>query len=144
MKITTKKDPEWPLLSKPAAPVTDITTQVGPELVREMFQLLGVAGGVGLAAPQVGISLRFFITGFAKLPVVINPEIVERSEQHTSAREGCLSFPRRETFVRRPVGIRVKFLTHHGEEVLRFLGNYEARVFLHEFDHLSGVTIFAP
>jgi peptide deformylase len=111
------------------------------ELVTEMAKFMAANGGVGLAAPQVGIKKRIFIMGnFTKLVACINPMIISLSEGRALDLEGCLSFPDLWLKVKRPSGCMVQYYNTDGIHVERELEGMEARVFLHEFDHLMGVT----
>jgi peptide deformylase len=111
------------------------------ELVRAMSKFMSDNGGVGLAAPQLGIKKRIFIMGnFTKLVACINPKIVSLSEDRGSDLEGCLSFPDLFMKVKRPTSAVVQYNTASGELVERELTGLECRVFLHEYDHLIGVT----
>jgi len=119
------------------------------ELISNMFETLDHADGVGLAAPQVGLSISLVVIdldvvsedlpeykGFRK--AFINPEITQFSEETTSMEEGCLSIPGIHESVKRAKKIHVKYLdedfNQHEEDVDGFL----ARVMQHEFDHLDG------
>ena len=111
------------------------------ELVRAMSKFMTDNGGVGLAAPQVGIKKRIFIMGnFIKLVACINPKIVSLSDERENDLEGCLSFPDLFMKVKRPTTAVVQYHTVSGELVERELTGFECRVFLHEYDHLIGVT----
>jgi peptide deformylase len=111
------------------------------ELVKEMFKFMIANGGVGLAAPQVGIKKRIFIMGnFQKLVACINPKIVALAEDRVLDVEGCLSFPDLFMKVKRASTCTVQYQLVDGETVERELSGLEARVFLHEYDHLIGVT----
>ena len=111
------------------------------ELVKAMTKALTDNGGVGLAAPQCGVSKRIFIMGnFVKLVVCINPKMIDLSEQREADIEGCLSFPNLWLKVRRPSKCTVQYQDVSGEAIERELSGLEARVFLHEYDHLLGVT----
>jgi peptide deformylase len=111
------------------------------ELVRAMSKFMTDNGGVGLAAPQLGIKKRIFIMGnFIKLVACINPKIVSLSDERDSDLEGCLSFPDLFMKVKRPNTAVVQYHTISGELVERELTGFECRVFLHEYDHLIGVT----
>jgi len=131
-----------PVLERRAEPVTVFDDEL-KKLVDDMFESMYAAHGVGLAAPQIGISKRLAVIDItfkedpsAKL-VLANPEIVHTEGRHTQ-NEGCLSIPDfRESLTRpRTVTIRAqdvdgKFYNKTGEELL-------ARAFLHETDHLNG------
>lgn len=127
-----------PVLRKKAQPVTDFS--VVKALLNEMKQTMYAEDGVGLAAPQVGVSLRFFAmddgSGFK---IVVNPEILERSTEKESAEEGCLSVPGVFAQVERHTWVRVRYQNEHGEFREELLQGYGARIFQHELDHLDGV-----
>lgn len=111
------------------------------DLVRSMSKFMTDNGGVGLAAPQLGIKKRIFIMGnFMKLVACINPKVVSLSEQRENDLEGCLSFPDLFMKVKRPASAVVQYNTASGELVERELTGFECRVFLHEYDHLIGIT----
>jgi peptide deformylase len=111
------------------------------ELVRAMSTFMTANGGVGLAAPQLGIKKRIFIMGnFIKLVACINPKIVSLSDERENDLEGCLSFPDLFMKVKRPTSAMVQYNTISGELVERELTGFECRVFLHEYDHLLGIT----
>jgi peptide deformylase len=111
------------------------------ELIRNMAKFMTDNGGVGLAAPQIGVKKRIFIMGnFVKLVVCINPKIISLSDERESDLEGCLSFPDLFMKVKRPANAIVNYYTVSGELVEREVTGMEARVFLHEYDHLLGVT----
>jgi peptide deformylase len=122
-------------------------TQIDDELrgwVREMFDLMYAARGIGLAANQVGLPYRFFVLNLTADPekrdeeqVFINPEIVKR---HSSVEheEGCLSFPGLYANVRRAKKIRFRAFDLQGESVDREADDLFGRAFQHETDHLSG------
>ena len=100
------------------------------------------ARGVGLAAPQIGISGRFFVMDAGdKVRKVINPEIVSFGSNQIEMDEGCLSLPGVHRKVRRPKKINVRYTSETGEVIEEELKNLPARVFQHEFDHLNG-TVF--
>ena len=132
-----------PVLETPAAPVHDFGSENLRKLVAEMFDSMYAAHGVGLAAPQIGISRRIAVIDItfkedpeAKL-VLINPEII-RTEGRQRGSEGCLSIPEfREDVTRasrvtvRAQDVEGKWFEHTGEGLL-------ARALLHETDHLNG------
>ena len=110
------------------------------ETLDEMVVLMRKANGVGLAANQVDIAKRFFVLeheGVVKK--VINPEILEFSEEIADMEEGCLSIPGIYKKVNRPTKIKVKYLNENGEEVVEELDEMWARAFQHEFDHIEGI-----
>jgi peptide deformylase len=131
-----------PVLEKPAAPVTDFDDKL-KQLVEDMFESMYEAQGVGLAAPQIGISLHLSVidTSFKEDPearlVLANPQIICTEGKQTGS-EGCLSLPEfRENLARaKKVTIRAQDVNGNwyektGEDLL-------ARAFQHEIDHLNG------
>lgn len=134
-------DAKNPVLRQVAAPVTDIQAQVDPHLAGMLIAMHNL-NGVGLAAPQIGVSLRFFVSSIPDLQLAINPEITETFGGHVSGREGCLSFPGRQTYVRRAAGIKVTWQDIAGKQHSKALEGLEARIFQHELDHLNGICIF--
>ncbi len=131
------------VLERVAAPVTDIT---GAEarLVQDMVRVMYQAPGVGLAAPQVGVSQRIMVTDTSAgekpdhLLVLVNPEIVDTAgEQYEE--EGCLSIPGFSERVRRPGKVVVRGLDMDGREQVLEGSGLLARAFCHELDHLNGV-----
>ena len=112
------------------------------KLLDEMVPFMRSARGVGLAAPQIGISGRFFVMDAGdKVRKVINPEIVSFGSNQIEMDEGCLSLPGVHRKVRRPKKINVRYTSETGEVIEEELKNLPARVFQHEFDHLNG-TVF--
>lgn len=119
------------------------------KLVDDMFLTLGEAGGVGLAAPQIGKNIRMFIvdcTPWAEehpeladfKRVFINAEIYEQSEETSLFNEGCLSLPGLYENVRRPVAIRMRYLDENFVEHDELFEGLPARVIQHEYDHIEG------
>jgi len=109
------------------------------DLIKEMKETLREVEGVGLAAPQVGVSKQVFVVKdghdyFA----FMNPEIVERGEETITTKEGCLSFPDFWTDVERSKRVKIEALTENGERMLLEAEGIGAVVFQHEIDHLFG------
>jgi peptide deformylase len=128
-----------PVLRKKATKVEKIDDEF-KELLDNMTNVMYKEDGVGLAAPQVGISKRFFIMDDGKkLRKVINPEIVEFIGEDVVYEEGCLSIPGIFINVKRPEGIKVKYIDEEGNEIEEELHDYTARIFQHEYDHLEGI-----
>lgn len=134
-----------PVLLTVGKPVGD--DQFGSELERtvaDMFETMRDAGGVGLAAPQVGLSQRFFVMdvaveGRSNPLAFINPEII-RVEGEQVGDEGCLSFPGLYQSVRRDMRVIVRAQDVKGELVEHDLTELAARCFLHETDHCDGIV----
>jgi len=97
--------------------------------------------GIGLAAPQVGITQRFFVVDIGDGPVVfINPQIIKK-EGNGFLEEGCLSIPGVTVNVRRPEKILIRYVNENNETVERSYEDLMARVIQHENDHLDGKMI---
>jgi peptide deformylase len=115
------------------------------KVVEQMFETMYDAGGVGLAAPQVGISKRFFVMdthdpdGNRQPQVFINPQIV-RVEGEQVGNEGCLSFPGLYQEVQREMRVIVRAQDIKGEEFEADLTELAARCVLHETDHCDGIV----
>ncbi len=137
MAIRTIRTIGDPVLTKKCKEVKAMTSRLAT-LIDDMFETMYVSGGVGLAAPQVGILKRIVVIDVDDSPVVlINPVITEQSGEQTGP-EGCLSVPGKAGDVTRPEKVTVKALDREmkefeltGEELL-------ARAITHELDHLEG------
>jgi peptide deformylase len=107
----------------------------------ELFKFMKANHGIGLAAPQVGWEMNFFIMEINTTPYcVINPVIVDYSPFDCTFTEGCLSFPNVRKSIKRPEGIIVSYEDQFGEFITLSLKDIAARCFQHEFDHLNGIT----
>ena len=133
-----------PVLRTPAKPVMQISKEVNI-LVGNMLELMYRHEGLGLAAPQVGVSERVLVMNFAGDPgekaqeyVAINPVIIEMSKNIIDDREGCLSFPDLYAKVRRAKKVRVQAYNLKGELYEMVCEELPARVWQHEIDHLDG------
>jgi peptide deformylase len=130
-----------PILRKKAHKVVKITKEI-QSLIKDMEATTKNADGLGLAAPQVGQSLRLCLVRLNKKMVpIMNPVIFWWSEEIEVAEEGCLSLPNVWMNVPRPVSIAVRYMDAKGEEQERKLSGLEARIVQHEADHLNGVLI---
>jgi peptide deformylase len=132
-----------PVLRTAARPVEGFDGELREE-IRWMGQLMHDALGVGLAAPQVGISHRLFVYRVepdSPIVALINPELQWTGDDTELGEEGCLSIPGIQVDVERPVHIRVGGLDEYGEIVHIEASGLEARVIQHEMDHLDGVLI---
>lgn len=119
-------------------------------LVQDMFDTMHAAGGVGLAAPQIGVDLRVVIFGFEQsgrypdapaVPrtVLVNPSIEMLTEELEEGWEGCLSVPGMRGEVARYTRLRYQGFTPEGEAIDRVAEDFHARVVQHECDHLDGI-----
>ena len=136
-----------PVLRVPCEPVTDFDDELS-ELVSDMVDSMYDAPGIGLAAPQVGVSRRVAVVDVGtseaeedekSLLVLVNPEIVESTERTEVEGEGCLSIPDFTEKVKRPEGVRVRAKDVAGEEFEIEASGLCARAIQHELDHLDGV-----
>lgn len=110
------------------------------KLIFDMKETVRPAGGIGLAAPQVGLSVRIIVIALDnKLTALINPEITNFSWRKEAAEEGCLSVPGKWGFVKRSKTIKVTALSENGEIIKFKAKDLFARVIGHEIDHLNGV-----
>jgi peptide deformylase len=132
-----------PVLKSAASPVTEFDDRLAEEAER-MIGLMRDAIGVGLAATQLGVLRRmlvFQVGPDAEPTVLVNPEIVWRSDDAATAEEGCLSIPGVVVDVERPLFVRAHALDVHGEPLMIEASGLEARVIQHEVDHLDGVLM---
>jgi peptide deformylase len=114
------------------------------KLAERMKQLMHDASGIGLAATQVGVLQRLFVfqrDDEGETVAIVNPEIVERSEEKDVAEEGCLSIQGVTVPVERSIAVTVVGKDEHGEDVRYELEEYFARCVQHEVDHLDGVLM---
>lgn len=145
-----------PVLKKTAEDIEQDGPEV-QELIENMFETMYSASGVGLAAPQVGRSLRLFIVDASPFAepdedgnieaeelaefrkVFINPEILDEEGEEWGFEEGCLSIPTIREEVQRKPDLRIRYLNEAFEEVEEAFDGYAARIIQHEYDHLEGV-----
>lgn len=137
------------LLQK-AAPVTAFGTPTLDALIADMFDTMAAAGGVGLAAPQIGVGMQVVIFGFERserypdapaVPrtILVNPEITVLDDTTEEGWEGCLSVPGLRGVVPRPRAIRYRGVDPAGNPIDREASGFHARVVQHECDHLNGI-----
>lgn len=136
-----------PILRKKAGPITkDFEDLKG--FIQNMFETMYSSDGVGLAAPQVGQSVRIFIldtttdeedepAGIKK--AFINPEIIEKSGDEWVLNEGCLSLPEIREDVLRPETVRIRYFDEDFNEHEEIYCGFSSRVIQHEYDHLEGI-----
>jgi peptide deformylase len=112
------------------------------ELKQQMVDLMLTSNGIGLSASQVGIDAQLFVMGDSveNSTLCINPTILQYTEDTVIDVEGCLSFPNIFVKVKRPKEILAKFYNENLEEQIVKISGYSARCYLHEWDHLQGVT----
>ncbi|QTA38412.1 peptide deformylase [Thermosipho ferrireducens] len=135
MKVRLLGDP---ILRKKAKPVTNFE-QI-KEIKEEMLKIMYLEDGVGLAAPQIGLSLRFFLMDYGEGPkVIVNPQIFEHSEDTEEGEEGCLSVPGIFADVRRYKWVKLRYQDENGSYHEELFEGYAARIIQHETDHLDGI-----
>ena len=147
-RIVTLPDP---VLKRKAHPVNKFDKTLHT-LLDDMVETMRDAPGVGLAAPQIGLSERIIVIEYferdededledapKKVWAVINPEIVKVSEEKLIGVEGCLSIPGLVGEVERHAEVQVKALNRHGKPLKIKARGWLARIFQHEIDHLNGV-----
>ena len=133
-----------PILRKKAKPIERVDADLR-RLVDDMLLTMYDAPGIGLAAPQIGILRRLIVMDPAKdeapkTPVImVNPEILERSEELRVHDEGCLSIPDFTAEIERPAKTRVSFLDRAGKKQEIELEGIWSTLVQHEIDHLNGV-----
>ncbi len=136
-----------PFLRLKAKQVTKFDAEL-QTLIENMFETMRAAPGVGLAAPQIGESLRLVVVEYTededenakpKKYVLINPEIVKRSEETVTDLEGCLSLPGLVGSVERHQSVTVEAKNRFGKPLKIEAEEWLARIFQHEIDHLDGV-----
>ncbi len=138
-----------PRLLRIAAPVEHFDTPELHALIADMFDTMHAAGGVGLAAPQIGVDLQLVIFGFEhseRYPdapavprtILLNPEITPLSQMREEDWEGCLSVPGLRGVVERWSSIRYSGFDPAGQPIERTAEGFHARVVQHECDHLIG------
>lgn len=140
-----------PFLRLKAKPVKKFDKEL-QTLIDDMFETMRAEPGVGLAAPQIGESMRLVVIEYAEEPededapepkpkryVLVNPEITQKSEEMVEGMEGCLSIPGLIGTVDRHEKVTVKALTRHGKPQKVKAEGWMARIIQHELDHLDGV-----
>ena len=132
-----------PRLKKPCTPVTSISGDIRA-LAHDMLATMYDAPGIGLAAPQVGVMVRMLTMDCMKLPdpprpmVLINPEILWKSDATSVYEEGCLSIPDQYADVTRPAEVRVRWTDLEGAVQEEHFSGLWATCVQHEIDHLDG------
>jgi peptide deformylase len=138
-----------PVLREKAAPITNVLDRCVQSAIEQLMSTLYDSNGVGIAAPQLGRSLQIIVVASRPNPrypqapnmepvVMINPHLVSRSKEKIEDWEGCLSIPGIRGLVPRYKSIEVEYTNSHGEVEHRKFTDFIARVFQHEYDHLSG------
>jgi peptide deformylase len=136
-----------PVLRKPAETITPDYPGL-EKLIADMFETMYNAHGVGLAAPQIGKSIRMFVVDGSPMDekdladfkkVFINPEILEESDEEWKFEEGCLSIPGIREGVERPEEIVLRYQDEHFKTHQGTFNGLKARIIQHEYDHIEGI-----
>ncbi len=131
-----------PVLRKKAEPLEAVDEDIR-RLIKDMFETMYKADGVGLAAPQVGVSQRVIVVDPHEQDVkpfgLVNPVIVQSADDVERGEEGCLSIPGLKDIVERPAAVVVEALDAEGQPVRIEAEGLLARVLQHEVDHLDGI-----
>ena len=139
-----------PVLRQPCLPIDSSYNNLD-QLIDNMFETMQNANGIGISAPQVGLSIRLFLVDLTlyddpNIPcikkVFINPEITEEFGELETQNEGCLSIPGIRSDVIRRNKIKVKYYDKQFKLIFDELDGLYARVYQHEYDHLNGVLFF--
>ncbi|HLF33206.1 MAG TPA: peptide deformylase [Cyclobacteriaceae bacterium] len=136
-----------PILRKKALPVDPAKVDI-PQVSNDLFETMHGASGVGLAAPQIGKSIRMFVIDASPMEdekyrdfkeTFINPVIIEQDGEHWNYEEGCLSIPGIREEVARNEKLKIRYLNIELQEVEREFDGILARIIQHEYDHIEGV-----
>lgn len=130
------------VLYQVAKPVDPTQTGFVQDLAQALFNTMSKNNGIGLAAPQCGIPRQVFVMNTdGQRRVVVNPRLLTGSEEQCIMTEGCLSFPDEYLDISRPATATVEYYDVSGQLITETLTGLSARCFLHEFDHLKGITM---
>jgi peptide deformylase len=136
--------PDNPVLLKPTELFNFENPQIDPvELIDAMNEIMQNNDGIGLAAPQIGLSLSVFTINLGDdCKAFFNPVVVGYSDDIISLEEGCLSFPGMICKIKRPRHVRIRFQDENGDTHTELFTGITARVCQHEYDHLNGELFF--
>lgn len=141
LKLRTDPDP---ILKQRAEPFNfeSVSEEYTARLESDMLELMTASNGIGLAANQVGLLNRVFVIQLSdgQRIAMFNPRVLSESTDIQDSEEGCLSFPDLWLDVKRPKTIEAAYLDKTGKECILTLTGIDARCFLHELDHLDGIT----
>lgn len=136
MRLTRK------VLKNKAKPCTFGQPARNQHIVETMFEFMRTKKGIGLAAPQIGLSKRVFVMAVGdQIRACFNPEIVDVGPEKIEMVEGCLSFPGKSCIIKRPAEIAVRYQNYRGDWYAERLDGLMARCFQHELDHLDGIIM---
>lgn len=142
LNVIKAPDPRLKQVAKPVAEVDDAVRKILADMLETMY----ISDGIGLAATQVGIDKRLVVMDLRDGPneepnpfKMVNPEIIENSDQMKDTDEGCVSLPYQYAKVRRPAEITVRYLDEHGKEKKLSAHGLRSACIQHEIDHLDGI-----
>ncbi len=138
-------------LRQHAQPIADPHDQTLQALIDELLQQMEQAGGVGIAAPQIGISKQLIFIASRPTPrypdapemspiPMLNPQLIDYAAETAKGWEGCLSVPGIRGLVPRYTSVTVEYLDRHGQPQRQTFHDFVARIFQHEYDHLQGIV----
>lgn len=134
-----------PVLKKKAEKVSGVDDEMR-KFLDDMLETMYAAEGVGLAAPQVGVSKRIVVIDIShddedRMPplYMVNPEIVWKSDERVCGEEGCLSVPEQRAEVERYAAVKVEYIDYHGKNQILEADGFLAIAVQHELDHLDGI-----
>lgn len=136
-----------PVLKKKAIDIVKGETDV-VQLAADMYETMEQADGIGLAAPQIGKSVRIFVIDASKLEdpevnefkqIFINPEMIVEEGEEWAFEEGCLSIPEVREDVFRQESLKIKFFDENWVEHEKTYSGLQARIIQHEYDHIEGI-----
>jgi peptide deformylase len=145
LPLVTAPDSRLKQISLPLQSITKNTQKFMDSMLKAMYR----ENGVGLAAVQVGVLKRILVIDMRDYDqlsrpenfyplFIVNPKIIEKSQELVTAEEGCLSLPEQRVEVSRPESIKIKYLDYHNEQRELEANDWLARVIQHEYDHLEG------
>lgn len=142
LDIVTVANDKQGILRRQAARIPDPTVPEMRALIPGMIEAMRRADGTGLAAPQVGLSIRLFVieTG-GRVSVFFNPNMISYSEEKSVSEEGCLSVPGEYYPIERSVRISMEYQDVEGRKCFLDADGFLATVLQHEYDHLDGILI---
>ena len=135
-----------PILKKESVSIPQVDDH-HRELIKQMYEVMYSANGVGLAAPQIGLNIRIFVLDAGsrdeeKKPItIINPKIISLEKNTVPYEEGCLSFPEHFADIDRPENIKIEYLNENNSKKSSTFKGFESRIIQHELDHLNGQQI---
>ena len=137
-----------PILKKECQPLAQVDDH-HRTLIKEMYEVMYEANGVGLAAPQVGLDIRIFIVDAAareeeKTPItMINPKLISIEDDLVPYEEGCLSFPEHFAEIDRPDKLKIEYIDENNQKKILSTDGFNSRIIQHELDHLNGKLLIA-